>query len=982
MKLTLKNKVLAAIAGLFVVALVATSAHADGATLYVAQTAPTTIPDGDTLGSATDPFTSIQAAIDAAQPGDTISVAAGTYTEAVTVNKSVTITGAGRDVTTLQVSVPNNGFSISANDVTISGFDIEGPANLPYTQFAWAGDITRGIAISNGVQNFTISNNKIANTRNNILVDGRNTGSIIGNILDNSKSAISVQYTDGTGLTISGNTQGTNGNEWGVNLHLNGHDDGTGNLVANSVKIAPAATTDAQSVIKTLSSANANWTVQDQGYSTSNRTAVYVATTGTGSNQGSPLNPVNTIQLGVDGAIVGGTVYVNSNLTESAATTISKNVTVEGQTHTLTAAFAKTDNSNNAGIIILGADGATIKDLIVDGTTGTNLHGINVVSSTNVTLNAVTLQDNKRDGLVVNGSTVTVNNITTANNAWGGIDVDQGSGITTPATLTVNGTSAHNETVADILVDDNAKTGVSVIGSTSQYSTETYTHDGSVEGTKYTLKTAIVGTEAAFKAAVAKPLVSTIIFNNDITIATSQVSVSRPVTIDGAGHKLFGSFVKTNGSNNSPLTVLNTSGVTIKNLVEDGTAGTNLHGINIFKSTDVTLNNVTVSNNQHNGLSINSSTVTLTGVTTANNGWGGIDLDQPADGLTLPTVLTISGTMHQTESVLDIFRDNNAKDVTLVDSNNLYVATSHDNGDSTTGTIFTLIDQKEITNSNPLPITSSTEPINVTVGSTVVDPKIDVSSLVVAGTATLPQISVLSDDVNVNVSAGTTVTSTGPTTWNGVINAPTVTTSYTLTPEVGTTATAVLALEVGAGDIPLVFSDAVKLTFPGQADNLIGWSQNGTFHAITDTCDSATAPTLAAGADCRINVGSDLVVWTKHFTTFVTYTQTAVATSTGGVSGGGGSAAVSTTVTPTATTAPVGQVLGAESFNFTLSLSNGAKGDEVMQLQTRLNADGATLTIDGKFGPKTKAALVKWQKAHKLSADGKVGPKTRAELNK
>ncbi len=41
--------------------------------------------------------------------------------------------------------------------------------------------------------------------------------------------------------------------------------------------------------------------------------------------------------------------------------------------------------------------------------------------------------------------------------------------------------------------------------------------------------------------------------------------------------------------------------------------------------------------------------------------------------------------------------------------------------------------------------------------------------------------------------------------------------------------------------------------------------------------------------------------------------------------------------------------------------------------------DGA---IDGKIGPKTKAAIESFQKARGLTADGKVGPKTWAELSK
>ncbi|MFZ4631819.1 MAG: hypothetical protein ACOYL8_01260 [Patescibacteria group bacterium] len=47
---------------------------------------------------------------------------------------------------------------------------------------------------------------------------------------------------------------------------------------------------------------------------------------------------------------------------------------------------------------------------------------------------------------------------------------------------------------------------------------------------------------------------------------------------------------------------------------------------------------------------------------------------------------------------------------------------------------------------------------------------------------------------------------------------------------------------------------------------------------------------LIIDGDCKINSGSDLVIWTKHFTSFATYTQTATVTSGGGGGGGGGPA--------------------------------------------------------------------------------------------
>ena len=79
----------------------------------------------------------------------------------------------------------------------------------------------------------------------------------------------------------------------------------------------------------------------------------------------------------------------------------------------------------------------------------------------------------------------------------------------------------------------------------------------------------------------------------------------------------------------------------------------------------------------------------------------------------------------------------------------------------------------------------------------------------------------------------------------------------------------------------------------------------------------------------------------------------------------------------------VGEVLGAQSFKFTKSMKNGSKGDEVMELQKFLSTKGYyNGKADGKFGPKTKASLAKFQVANKLKGDGVVGSVTRAILNK
>jgi len=102
-----------------------------------------------------------------------------------------------------------------------------------------------------------------------------------------------------------------------------------------------------------------------------------------------------------------------------------------------------------------------------------------------------------------------------------------------------------------------------------------------------------------------------------------------------------------------------------------------------------------------------------------------------------------------------------------------------------------------------------------------------------------------------------------------------------------------------------------------------------------------------------------------------------------GGSSSGGSYIAPVISNPIVANPMAGQVLGAEKFNFTLWLKYGSRGNEVMELQKFLNNAGHDCGIaDGIFGPKTKAAVIKFQLANGLAGDSIVGPLTRAVLNK
>ncbi|MGI0101451.1 MAG: LamG-like jellyroll fold domain-containing protein [Nitrosotalea sp.] len=157
------------------------------------------------------------------------------------------------------------------------------------------------------------------------------------------------------------------------------------------------------------------------------------------------------------------------------------------------------------------------------------------------------------------------------------------------------------------------------------------------------------------------------------------------------------------------------------------------------------------------------------------------------------------------------------------------------------------------------------------------------------------------------------------TSWDGVFDMPAVQTGQNLvlpTPS-GQTSTVNVVFQMGSST-PLTFDNAVRMVITGQAGQHVGYyhSSTNTVTEITTLCTDDTQATnnnLPAGGDCKINVGSDLVIWTLHSTGFATWSSSVSSTSTASGSSGGGAGAVG-----------VGAA-GAES-NFTSLGTSGTSG--------------------------------------------------------
>ncbi|MEI8328052.1 MAG: 6-bladed beta-propeller [Candidatus Taylorbacteria bacterium] len=165
---------------------------------------------------------------------------------------------------------------------------------------------------------------------------------------------------------------------------------------------------------------------------------------------------------------------------------------------------------------------------------------------------------------------------------------------------------------------------------------------------------------------------------------------------------------------------------------------------------------------------------------------------------------------------------------------------------------------------------------------------------------------------------------------------------------------------------------------------------------------NVTVLTQPYGQTCTVSSGSGTVSAGDVMGVSVTCSDNAVVptpTPTPSVtmsysSSGGGSTYVPpimlATTTPTVPGCPSGFICKPNPkatvlppFTFTLDISSGSSGDEVLHLQQLLNSLAYLfVTPTGYFGPKTEAAVKAYQTAREISPLGIVGPITRASLNR
>lgn len=159
-------------------------------------------------GSPTYDYADIQDAIDAANEsgGDIINVYSGTYNEYLTIDKSLTLTGAGSGTKSISGSDEyKHTIEVTANDVSISGFTIDNSVGM--------NNHKSGVFLSSS-ENCEISNNIINNADSGIYITTSISNTINGNIIENN-IAQGITITASSNNELHGNTI-QNNNQLGV----------------------------------------------------------------------------------------------------------------------------------------------------------------------------------------------------------------------------------------------------------------------------------------------------------------------------------------------------------------------------------------------------------------------------------------------------------------------------------------------------------------------------------------------------------------------------------------------------------------------------------------------------------------------------------------------------------------------------------------------------------------------------------------------
>ena len=333
-------------------------------TFYVGENYNSTTPGWDL-----DHFNKIQNAINRSENGYTIIVYNGTYSENLTLNKSINLFGEDRDITIIEGLRSSDTIRITVQHVNISHFNI-----------TYSGTNENDSVIRIEAGNTIITDNRIAHGQNGIYIDSCNNNIIYDNAINNNvRNGIKLYHSDSNEITYNIPIR-ENGN--GILLSASDSNTITYNtIIGNS-----------EHGIFLNSSSNSNNPISNNNLSSNTKNGVYLK------------NHCNY------------NVFATNNIFDNLDTGIR----VENSSlNTLDSNIVK--RSDNYGVMIVGSS-----NFIMDNTINYNSnHGIFLFSDDNNDIHDNTVNYNSYDGLrLYNSSNDTIYNNDIAHNNQHGIFLD------------------------------------------------------------------------------------------------------------------------------------------------------------------------------------------------------------------------------------------------------------------------------------------------------------------------------------------------------------------------------------------------------------------------------------------------------------------------------------------------------------------------------------------------------------------------------
>lgn len=284
------------------------------------------------------------------------------------------------------------------------------------------------------------------------------------------------------------------------------------------------------------------------------------------------------------------------------------------------------------------------------------------------TVSSIDIADSASNSVVTTQSSATVDKVTTA----AGNTTIEGSGTVTDvvvsesasdATVTTEGTKVENNSSSNVTTGDDSVIAPGTTDTTPGGTTETpsvpsvpsgpsHTHnyvdgvcatDGAIDPSW-----AQVNSTATWNEAVAAG--KNIVVTADFT-TNAQLQITKAITVNGNGHTISaGTWTDANTSSkgDAHLVSINAgdNAVIIKNITLTGAKHIGddyASGLNVYLSSNVTLDKVTLKDNDAAGMIVNGSNVKATGLVTSGNGWGGVNVDKGV-GVEANTIFTFDAT--------------------------------------------------------------------------------------------------------------------------------------------------------------------------------------------------------------------------------------------------------------------------------------------------------------------------------------------------